>query len=148
MRAPGDRPMDRLARWWNEEITFGGCAFQIIILAVGLAIISLGVEAIRKDAAWHNAPITEAKAMLRGIAYNASTLETRVAPVFHDEGGTSFAVYTDGHGEERTTIWDVEGHGNVVCSLPEVFQRAPAVGQTAVLQIKTLGTEVRIIGVK
>lgn len=77
--------------------------------------------------------------------YIASTRSTHVAPIFSTNGKTSMAVYSTGHSEIFTTIWDCGKYGNIVSDSEHIFRYAKA---KSILLLKELGSEIRIYDIE
>lgn len=113
-------------------------------LIVGLLVIVLiwfSILWIKNEIAFYRAPSFPVRATLLSQDFIPSTRQTHVAPVFSGKGRMSMAVYSTGHSERYTTMWDCGKYGRLTSDQERVFRFAQ---EESVLLLKQVGNETRI----
>jgi len=80
---------------------------------------------------------------LISYSHQPSTLRTNVAPIVGSNGNVSCAVYTTGHTENFTTLWDCGKFGRVTSQDKKLFQFGKP---RMVLLIRHSSYDTRIVG--
>lgn len=84
------------------------------------------------------------KCRLLSISHSPSTIQTRTAPIFSSEGGTSLAIYTTGNPEKTTTLWQCGKYGRLATNNKNIFRFAK---EESTLLIRSNQYDTRIVDI-